>query len=183
MVKKQPPQIVSLPLVVDHGRLTLHGHPAPVNLRIRDKRRAAQNDEQQRNALRRDQRAVDNAFRDAAQKREEILQRLRRLRGKFLRRKLVAVEIARIVKVPVVDRQGFFVDRPLDRPLDLLFFPPEVKILVHRVEQIERQREQKVSGPSKMPLQTAFPLRSFRSPPAPASRKNTPPPAQTAPMR
>ena len=86
MVKKQPPQIVSLPLVVDHGRLTLHGHPAPVNLRIRDKRRAAQNDEQQRNALRRDQRAVDNAFRDAAQKREEILQRLRRLRGKFLRR-------------------------------------------------------------------------------------------------
>ena len=144
MVKKQPPQIVSLPLVVDHGRLTLHGHPAPVNLRIRDKRRAAQNDEQQRNALRRDQRAVDNAFRDAAQKREEILQRLRRLRGKFLRRKLVAVEIARIVKVPVVDRQGFFVDRPLDRPLDLLLFPPEVKILVHRVEQIERQREQKV---------------------------------------
>ena len=32
-------------------------------MRIRDKRRAAQNDEQQRNALRRDQRAVDRLVR------------------------------------------------------------------------------------------------------------------------
>ena len=51
MVKKQPPQIVGLPLVVDHGRLALHGHLTPVDLCIGNKCGAAQNDEQQYHAM------------------------------------------------------------------------------------------------------------------------------------